>query len=597
MKSLTTAETVYSKIKKEIIRLENYLTTTSPKDLCAVFDIGTKGVRVIVGPKMTLDQFERWNPDILDPFFISAVNAQLGAEFEKDDGILDLESTSLTNTILFIKSVREKLSFLSKKDFIIVGTAVFRWLQNQDLVLEYVEKKTDLPRLQVLAAFEEAYYSLLAIVFTHAKITGEPIYKKKFTDKDIILLLDQGGGSTEISYIFPSTPSKMELTSMFHIGTVALEKKFSLKYRIEQHEPTTLQVTIKESLHRVEEYISGQIDGLKNFDRILPYKANQLSEYNIIVFGMGTALKVCFEQFYGSQLRQRIPGGKFRGWILRIGELEETYSKVKTELINKYITVARIKKNNPREGENPSFDLDSKLQMLYGLKTYESLMRKFRIPAISYGYYNLKYGVYLQNFVKGVDKIFFPPKRANIFSANQAIKSAKERVYILDTIKIGTTEAASFHNFILDTIVYIFGNKLANPKKEVKLNQGRQRVDIVFDNIDTLGFFWRLSNHYRILCPKIFIECKNSSDLRSEVFQQIADRMTSSKGMFGIMICRNNLNTKRVTQICRDQFSNQKKLIIVLDDQDIKTLLIFKEYNHDDQVDSFLGDKIDEIIM
>lgn len=177
------------------------------------------------------------------------------------------------------------------------------------------------------------------------------------------------------------------------------------------------------------------------------------------------------------------------------------------------------------------------------------------------------------------------------------ILTADERIEILKNIQTGTQEATNFHKITFDNLIEIFGNRLYDPKGEVKINDGRKRIDIVFNNNDK-GFFHQLNTLNKIHCPKIFIECKNyGKELGNPEIDQLQTRFSKQRGMFGILLCRTIENKEKMIQRCKDVLHDREGYIIALEDDDIKYLLKIKEQNKEEKIDQFMNQKLDEIIM
>lgn len=177
------------------------------------------------------------------------------------------------------------------------------------------------------------------------------------------------------------------------------------------------------------------------------------------------------------------------------------------------------------------------------------------------------------------------------------ILTADERIEILKNIQTGTQEATNFHKITFDNLIEIFGNRLYDPKGEVKINNGRKRIDIVFNNNDK-GFFHQLNTLNKIHCPKIFIECKNyGKELGNPEIDQLQTRFSKQRGMFGILLCRTIENKEKMIQRCKDVLHDREGYIIALEDDDIKYLLKIKEQNKEEKIDHFMNQKLDEIIM
>lgn len=177
------------------------------------------------------------------------------------------------------------------------------------------------------------------------------------------------------------------------------------------------------------------------------------------------------------------------------------------------------------------------------------------------------------------------------------ILTTNERIEILKKIQTGTQEATNFHKITFDNLIEIFGNRLYDPQGEVKINEGRKRIDIVFNNNDK-GFFHQLNTLNKIHCPKIFVECKNyGKELGNPEIDQLQTRFSKQRGMFGILLCRTIENKEKMIQRCKDVLHDREGYIIVLEDKDIEYLLKLKEQNYDEKIDQFMNQKLDEIIM
>lgn len=181
---------------------------------------------------------------------------------------------------------------------------------------------------------------------------------------------------------------------------------------------------------------------------------------------------------------------------------------------------------------------------------------------------------------------------------NRKILSLKDRLEIIESIKPGKIEADRFHKIIFDSLIVILGERINNPKVEVQINDGRKRIDITFNNTDLKGFFYRVNSLHHIKCPKIFVECKNyKEEISNPEFDQLQGRMSDKRGRFGFLICRNIENRKKIIQKSKDLMNDKGDYIIVLDDIDIKTLLNFKENKQESEIDNYLSQKMDELIM
>lgn len=185
-----------------------------------------------------------------------------------------------------------------------------------------------------------------------------------------------------------------------------------------------------------------------------------------------------------------------------------------------------------------------------------------------------------------------------VLQPNRKVLSVEERKSILRNIKVGTKEASNFHKLSFDNLIQIFGARLSNPNSEVKINDGRKRIDIVFNNVDSSGFFMKLNQLHHIVCPKILIECKNyGKEIGNPEIDQLQGRFNKRRGMFGLLLCREIENKAKMIQRCKDIMNDEKGFIIVLEDKDINDLLDLRAQKDDKSIDNFFARKLDELIM
>jgi len=189
-------------------------------------------------------------------------------------------------------------------------------------------------------------------------------------------------------------------------------------------------------------------------------------------------------------------------------------------------------------------------------------------------------------------------KTKAVLETKRKILNAKERLQILSDIKPGNDDATNFHKISFDNLIHIFAERLTNPNREKEINEGRKRVDIVFDNCDKNGFFHSLNTLHHIQCPKIFFECKNyGKEIGNPEVDQLLGRFSSTRGKFGVLLCRSVDNKQLMIRRSKDIFHDHQSFIIVLDDADIITLLRLRDINNESGIDSFMQKKIDELIM
>lgn len=168
----------------------------------------------------------------------------------------------------------------------------------------------------------------------------------------------------------------------------------------------------------------------------------------------------------------------------------------------------------------------------------------------------------------------------------------------LKAIKTGQADADSYHNFIVGALTEVFHPTLTRATKEQPVDDGRKRIDIFFSNSATSGFFSRLVHVHKYLAPYIQVECKNySSELTNKEFDQLNGRLNRKRGYVGFLVCRKIIDRALTLKRCRDFVNNDdKRIIIVLDDNDIVAMLGFAEARQRAKIDELLEDRVKEIL-
>lgn len=130
------------------------------------------------------------------------------------------------------------------------------------------------------------------------------------------------------------------------------------------------------------------------------------------------------------------------------------------------------------------------------------------------------------------------------------------------------------------------------------MNEGRKRVDIVYDNHANSGFFAHITDRHQILCPKKFIECKNYvSEPKNPEIDQLLGRLGGLTGKLGILVCREVKDDETLLKRCKDAITQSKYYVIYLEDKDINTLLKMKENSNEEGIMDYFFNKWDRVIM
>ncbi len=378
--------------KKE--RLDAFFEKYEGKALSAVFDIGTKAGRILVGPK-EMPSKQEWNAS---SFYNHGEAFYLGKEVHPFHRTLDLEnSKAFINILNFIKEYRDLLvsKGVDEKEIVAIGTAVFRWLANRDDVVEKIKKETGV-RLIIVGEEKESLVSMYSIVYTYNFSMSEKLGTRKFEKDDVVLLIDQGGGSTEVSYFFPTDINKFGVSSIDECGTVALQK---LYYTLNSDDlesrtaPTSNFTTLTQQFERLDRFVDKTVENWKGYP--------ELAQKNIIAYAMGSAFSGSMPRPPWSESNPKRRRNNFTTHNMglskiRMEELIQEYSEKIDDNLEEVCDLYNLLEKNDNAITRK---MESQLTVSYGLPVYLKIMEKFNLRDISFCGFGLRYGIYIYKHV------------------------------------------------------------------------------------------------------------------------------------------------------------------------------------------------------
>ncbi|TXN71723.1 hypothetical protein [Methylobacterium sp. WL6] len=151
---------------------------------------------------------------------------------------------------------------------------------------------------------------------------------------------------------------------------------------------------------------------------------------------------------------------------------------------------------------------------------------------------------------------------------------ASELIERLRGIPTGDKHATEYQHAIAGIVTFLFYPDLISPILEQPMSEGRKRIDIVYTNWATEGFFGTLKKSPQTRARYIIVECKNyGKDIKNPEFDQLIGRFGPARGRFGIIACRTNDNNAAVEKRSRDAVREEQGLIMVLEDHDFIFML------------------------
>ena len=322
-------------------------------DKFAILELSTKAVKLLIGPSR--EEYEQ-NGFSFNQFYRTTEFTGTGKYLNKDN-ILD-RSSFIRYVLPFI---RKMLSIVKEKNIntvYTIATAAYRTATNREEILDLIFERTGGLNVKILPKSDEAIATLVAFKFTKPKhIT---LYENS-------ILIDQGGGSTEISFF-----KDVELiqSKSYDIGTNLLENIFF----------EDRSINIKEAFDKNELQIKAIIandfntSNLKNNDKIS-------------CIAVGTAI---------TRATKKRGNAKQHGTILSIEKLQDRFSEFKESFINDFdnnISLLYSDVNNVNKRNNiKRQDLTSAL----GIPFFIEIMKHFNIEEIVVSGTGLWYGMFFQ---------------------------------------------------------------------------------------------------------------------------------------------------------------------------------------------------------
>lgn len=168
----------------------------------------------------------------------------------------------------------------------------------------------------------------------------------------------------------------------------------------------------------------------------------------------------------------------------------------------------------------------------------------------------------------------------------------------LENTKPGTEKAERYHRLASHIIYRIFRGSLRNMEIKPDMDGGIKIIDTVYSNSADKGFFFNLSNSFKIKCPYIIAEAKNYNfDPKNPEFDQLAGRLKDEIGKFGILVCRDIEDIEAAKKRSESYLNDGQKHIIFLTDADLVNLLELSQDADIDGINDFMDRKLRPLVF
>jgi len=168
--------------------------------------------------------------------------------------------------------------------------------------------------------------------------------------------------------------------------------------------------------------------------------------------------------------------------------------------------------------------------------------------------------------------------------------------YNLTSIPEGNEAFSDYENAIKGITELLFYPDLNNPQVQVKINEGRKRIDLAFTNIARKRIFNIIRDVYDIPSNYILMECKNhSKDIANPELDQMIGRFSNSRGRVGIIFCRHLNNSELFLKRCKDTFNDSNNIILHITDEVLIKLLDEYKQRYEGSYDRVISRMVDDV--
>ena len=329
----------------------------------AVLELSTKAVKLLIGQDettiMTSTEF------IFKNFIRDAAKTETGR---------GLDEQNIMNMDFFrgrvLPVIRRMKSKMRKEEVDVVysvATAAYRTAKNRDEIIECIRKEAGI-NVRILSKKEESVATMFAYGISSR-------YKADILKSRHTVMVDQGGGSTEVSVF---NQGELEGSYSINLGTTALRNILT-----KEVSPNT---SMRDALRKSDQMLR---------ERMVAFMKNMgitmLSDEETFCVSVGTAI---------TSATGKSGNAKQHDSVLEYDKISQKVENLTSTILERFDTVDDLVRWEQRIGDDT---MDRILTMRMGLPMYLLLMDKFNIKSIHVCGTGLWYGIYLQHLFNVAD--------------------------------------------------------------------------------------------------------------------------------------------------------------------------------------------------
>ena len=343
--------------------LRNAVTVLDPQGngKFGVLELSTKAVKLLVGKdEEAIRNSSSFN---FKYFWKEGTKTNTGRGLDKKN-IMDMAYFSRHVMPAIIRSL-SKAKELGVCKLFTVATAAYRNADNRTEIVEYIREKTGI-NVKILKKSEEAAATIMAFQFSTK-------YKESLQQSSSVLMIDQGGGSTEVSLY----KNKHLIGShSINLGTEILRNYLF------QH--NTGDVNLHQALTDTDRLIVERLKTFYKSDVGIWLNEHQGETYCVAV---GTAI---------TKATGKSSNAEQHDYVMTESKINSVMNTIHDQLIDKYPNVESLFKVVDSQSYGYNDHVDAKLTVRLGLKMFQRMMSQYNISSITVSGTGLWYGIYFQ---------------------------------------------------------------------------------------------------------------------------------------------------------------------------------------------------------
>lgn len=332
---------------------------TNPK--IAVLELSTKAVKCLIGKDQELIRNANVDEFNFQNFIRNANKTETGKGLDSQN---DMNMRYFEKNVLPTIRNWKRVMMQENVDVVYtVATAAYRTARNRDEIVAFIKERAGI-NVRILSKKEESVSTMFAYLFSSR-------YKQQMLTSEHVIMIDQGGGSTEVS-VFQN--SDLVSSYSINLGTTALRNILFL----DSDRDTPVYEALKRSDQKIKERL---VVFYKNMGDAMT------SETESFCISVGTAIT-------------HATGGKNNAAqhdrVMTREKIEACIETCTQAILDQFDTVDQLNEYD-FESSRGSKRLDDQITMRLGLPMFLSLMDRFNIKEIHVSGTGLWYGIYLQH--------------------------------------------------------------------------------------------------------------------------------------------------------------------------------------------------------